>query len=386
MADDSRVYIVAPMGAEWTPIADMIVTAANPFVDVDGQIYEADSARVVRQGDELALVLKVDDPNYLIGNASNRLARIACNCENDLLVIEGAETRLARHGAEPTCWRSNMRAKHLDGLRRKWWLSAVIPSRLDSLSVPAAGRPHGRDDPLEIAIIGEIGGDRYRGLAEQIRNAGDRTIRLTIDSPGGDLKPAIEIRNAVARHHRRTEAEIIGAGVASAASIIVMAFDDRRIEQNARVMVHQCSVSGLGPTTAGELRRLASLVEDTNKGLAAIVHAATGCGIGQAQEWIECETYFSSGQAIGAGLVHGLILDRPPSVPGAPRAQFRAINGPYRSSRRATSQPPLYTSNTHFMSGQKVRHQGSVWVANRPTFFAPGLEPGVGPDWEPVNA
>lgn len=75
----------------------------------------------------------------------------------------------------------------------------------------------------------------------QALDAGVRTIRLHVNSPGGDVFSAVTIANALREqrtvHGRAVEASVEGLA-ASAASVIIQAGDPIRIGDNALIMIH----------------------------------------------------------------------------------------------------------------------------------------------------
>jgi ATP-dependent protease ClpP protease subunit len=365
-------------------IDDLTVIAADAGLWFQGQFVPADM-HIAQRGDDLVVAFSAADESWLITNPNDLVATPLERASNGLLVIDGLTLRPAGFD-DPTCWRADVSHRHLDGERRSWWAHVVVPPRVRPLTVANQGRPHGKGKPLELAIIGEIGHNgRYRGIAEQIQDAGDHSILLTIDSPGGDANEGLGIYRALARHKHRVEVEIVGQAC-SAACIIALAGDTRHIAPDGRMMLHQVHLSSYNGATAEDLRAHADRMEAINRNLAAIVHHAAKCGLAQARAWVDGETYFDAGRAITAGLAHGLIRDTPAATPSQPRARFAAIAGPYRSVRPATALAPLYGHGVRYKPGQQVRHQGRVYVATRNTFGAPTLTPDHNTmDWDEVR-
>src|SRR5258708_6469879 len=102
-------------------------------------------------------------------------------------------------------------------------------------------------DGVSIAIRDDIGPDwagcfsdeTLQGILGQYPNA--KTIRLEINSQGGDCFTAFAIYNILKRTGAFIEVLIDGLA-ASAASIIAMAGDHIEIAKNAMLMIHRCWV------------------------------------------------------------------------------------------------------------------------------------------------
>lgn len=377
----SKVYAVSelPIFAD-----DLMVVAADAFIRVGEREYPAE-VNIVAKGDERAVTAVVADPFYCVSNAGYLTARVIESELDGLWVIHGLELRPA-NGAEPTCWRDNVKGKHLDGVRRKWWISAVLPPRNRALPISAENRPRGSGNALELSIIGEIGEGRYRAreIAAHLREAEDSTIVVTLDSPGGDAQESLDIHRALVGHPCRVEIDIVGRAD-SGAFVIAMAGDHRRIIPGGKMMAHQVHIKADPGSRADDLRDLAEHMERLNRNIATVIHAASGCGLATARAWIDQEKTFGAGEAIAAGIVHELIDDIPASVPTQPKARFAAIRAPFGSVRPASALAPLYGAAQRYKAGQTVRHDGKVYAAVRNTFYAPGLEPGRGPDWQAID-
>lgn len=93
-----------------------------------------------------------------------------------------------------------------------------------------------------------------------------KTIRVHVNSPGGDVFDAVAIANALKAHPASIEMSIEGLA-ASAATIITMAGDTIRIVKNGLVMVH--NPHGFVFGTAEEMRKIAGLLDKVRDSIVA---------------------------------------------------------------------------------------------------------------------
>lgn len=152
-------------------------------------------------------------------------------------------------------------------------------------------------------VIGEdwFGGISSKAFAEALKSAGDvETIKLRVNSPGGDVFDGLAIYNQLVRHKARVEADIDGEA-ASIASIIVMAADEIRIADNAMMMIHNPWSFAVG--TADDLRDKAVLLDQVAANLVRTYAARTGQTDEAIRDWMDAETWFDAAQAREARLV-----------------------------------------------------------------------------------
>ena len=121
-------------------------------------------------------------------------------------------------------------------------------------------------------IVGE-GGVTARDVRRMLDGITAPTIRVRIDSPGGDVFDGLAIYNDLISHQARVEVEIVGLA-ASAASVIAMAGDSVEIAPAAFVMVHRSWSFALG--NAGDLRHTADVLDRVDATLTQIYSDATG--------------------------------------------------------------------------------------------------------------
>ena len=124
------------------------------------------------------------------------------------------------------------------------------------------------------------------------------TIRLRINSPGGDVFAGTAIYNALREHGARVITQIDGVA-ASIASIIALAGDEVHIAEGAFFMIHNPFMVAIGD--AEEMRRAADLLDKVRGQLAAVYVRKTGMDLGEVESLMDEETWFTAEEAVDAG-------------------------------------------------------------------------------------
>lgn len=173
------------------------------------------------------------------------------------------------------------------------------------------------DDPTvaDIHIVDFIGDwiDDYYGygvtartFVEQLAQLSDsvKTIRVHINSPGGDVFGAVNIANALREQQAskgRTVETIVDGLAASAATIIMMAGSTVRVADNALVMVHNPWSIGIG--NSADMRKLADDLDTvrntiiaTYKWHSALTEEALGA-LMDAETWMDADEALANGFA-----------------------------------------------------------------------------------------
>jgi ATP-dependent Clp protease, protease subunit len=163
-------------------------------------------------------------------------------------------------------------------------------------------------DVLNLEIYDDIGPDwlgmvSAETIAPKLNSFTGKTIRVFINSPGGDVDQSLAIYNLLLAHPALVEVYIIGLA-ASGASIIAMAGDVIYIAAAAALMVHNAwtTVSG----SADELRKTASVLDGVNKLLKKIYSARTGIPEWKLAQLLDAETWYFGQEAVDAGFVDGI--------------------------------------------------------------------------------
>ena len=118
------------------------------------------------------------------------------------------------------------------------------------------------DETAELQLFGEISSEEswwnedcvtYRDFIAELNALGEKkNINVLIQSGGGDVFAANAIYNALILNKATITGTIIGI-CASAATIILMACDKRKIAKNAILMAHNPSISLWGSYTSEDL-------------------------------------------------------------------------------------------------------------------------------------
>jgi ATP-dependent protease ClpP protease subunit len=125
------------------------------------------------------------------------------------------------------------------------------------------------------------------------------TVDVHINSPGGDVYDGLAIYHAI-KHSQATVNTHVDGLAASAASFIAMAGKEIIVGRNSRMMIHDASTMAYG--NAQDLRETADWLDEESNNIADIYAQRAG---GEASAWREtmkAEQWYSSDQAVAAGL------------------------------------------------------------------------------------
>lgn len=127
------------------------------------------------------------------------------------------------------------------------------------------------------------------------------TIHLRVNSPGGNVFSARTMEQALREHPSRIVTHIDGVA-ASAASFLPMGTDEIVIGKGAMVMIHNSRIIEWG--TAAELRKTADLLDKVDSTLVQTYadRTKTKASAEQIAAWMAAETWFTSAEAVAAGL------------------------------------------------------------------------------------
>lgn len=204
------------------------------------------------------------------------------------------------------------------------------------------------NDEVEIAVLGVIGSGWFSdGIsAKSIKNTLDqhknaKTIRVLIDSPGGDYFDGVAIMNQLKRHAAKVIVEVIGEA-SSAGSVIAMGADEIEMHQGTVMMVHRAWSCMCG--NADELRTASSMLDRIDDGLASLYTARTGKDRKEIDALVAATTFMSPDEAVNLGFADRVVpaKKRPQKDPAAsrsPRAQA-SNNIPPSPVARPENQPP----------------------------------------------
>lgn len=177
----------------------------------------------------------------------------------------------------------------------------------------------------ELHIYQAIGYDPWgegisaRQLAQQISELDVDAIDVYINSPGGDAWDGIAIMNAL-RRHRATVTVTVDALAASAASVIAMAGDHVVMNRGAELMIHEASGCVWGD--AEEMRKTASVLDKLCESYADAYAARAGGDRDTWREAMRAETWYTAEEAVEAGLADEWV-DAPSAEADFDRSAFR---------------------------------------------------------------
>jgi ATP-dependent protease ClpP protease subunit len=125
-----------------------------------------------------------------------------------------------------------------------------------------------------------------------------QTIRLHINSPGGDVFDAIAIANALRQHQASVTAMIEGL-CASAATIVAAAGDTVQVADNAIVMVHDPLTLAYG--NASDLRDVADVLDRVRDAIVATYQWHSPLDAEQLRALMAATTWMNADEAIANG-------------------------------------------------------------------------------------
>jgi len=199
-------------------------------------------------------------------------------------------------------------------------LAAVRPGEPGSLRVTAAAG--GRTDVRVYGYIGSVwdeGGITAAGFAKELDRIGDGGIDLHLNSGGGSVFDAVAMHAALLNHPSDVVSYVDGVA-ASAASFLAMAGGEVVIEKPAKMMIHDAQ--GLtygGPAEHAEMLELLNELSDT---IAEMYADRAGGKVADWRAAMRDTTWYSSAQAVEAGLADRVANDSKASAPEDRRSQL----------------------------------------------------------------
>lgn len=153
---------------------------------------------------------------------------------------------------------------------------------------------------------GENIGVTARAFVEQLAKIDDAvtTIRVHINSPGGDVFAAANIANALRDQQRtkgRTVETIIDGLAASAASVIAMAGSTVRMADNALLMIHDPWSYAIG--NAAAMRKMADDLDKVRDTIVATYKWHSGLDDAEIVALMAAETWMDAAEAKARGFV-----------------------------------------------------------------------------------
>lgn len=171
-------------------------------------------------------------------------------------------------------------------------------------------------DTAELQLFGTISSEEswwdgdcvtYRDFINELNGLGEKkSINVTIQSGGGDVFAANAIYTALMTNKAAITGTVIGI-CASAATIVLMACDSRKIAKNAILMVHNPSVSLFGSYRADELVKMAEVTEQVKKSILTAYMNRLDKTEDEISQMMDEESWYVGQEAVDAGFCDGVI-------------------------------------------------------------------------------
>lgn len=183
------------------------------------------------------------------------------------------------------------------------------------------------------------------------------SIRLHLNSPGGEVYEGIAILNTLRNHPARVTAIIDGLA-ASAASFIAAGADEVIMGRNSQLMIHDAW--GLAIGNAEDMRDMSERLDKISNNIASVYAVKAG---GNVEEWraaMLAETWYDADEAVEAGLADS-VQEAVPEAEQDARNRFdlsvfqHAPTEPSETPSKASETPPE-PEPTSLSEYQKRRH------------------------------
>lgn len=205
------------------------------------------------------------------------------------------------------------------------------------------------DGEVELSIIGVIGGGwlgdgisarSVKRWADENKDA--KSIRVLVDSPGGDYFDGVAIMNILKRHAANVTIEVIGEA-ASAASVIAMAGDTIEMHTGTDMMVHRAWTIALG--NGDDMRTAAQQLDVIDDSLGSIYAARTNKPRAEIDKLVAATTHMSAAKAVAEGFADREVPAKQKSDPSAgtkatgARAQAQTLPAAPSAAPETQTQP-----------------------------------------------
>lgn len=189
--------------------------------------------------------------------------------------------------------------------RRRGPLSSIAPADMKPWALITSGTS------AELMIYDEISwwGVDAKELATEISELTVDTIKVRINSPGGDAFDGVAIYSTLKNHPASILVQVDGLA-ASAASIIAMAGDRIEINPGAMLMIHDAWGFTMG--NAADHDKTAEMLNKLSDSMSSIY--CTRSGTGTPQTWraaMQAESWYTADEAIAAGLADAICGETP---------------------------------------------------------------------------
>jgi ATP-dependent Clp protease, protease subunit len=196
-------------------------------------------------------------------------------------------------------------------------------------------------DVLELTMLDIVGEDWWTGggitskrVQEKLAaNPKAKTIKILLNSPGGDAFEGLAIQALLKRHGARIEIEIVGLA-ASAASVIAMAGDEIAMHEGSLFMVHEPWTWAVGD--ASEMRTTAEFLDKVNASALDVYERRTGRSRVELAALVGAETWMTAHEAVKEKFATNVVEGAAPE----PATKARAAAQAFMTTRRPPRQQP----------------------------------------------
>lgn len=194
-------------------------------------------------------------------------------------------------------------------------------------------------DVLELSMLDIVGEDWWtgggitsKGVQEKLAaNPKAKTIKILLNSPGGDAFEGLAIQSLLRRHGANVEIEVVGLA-ASAASIIAMAGDTIAMHEGSLMMVHEPWTFAVGD--AAEMRTTADFLDKVNSSGLDVYARRTGRPRADVAKIVADETWMTAHEAVKEKFANSVVTGAQPE----PQTKARAAAQVFMSMRQPARQ------------------------------------------------
>jgi ATP-dependent protease ClpP protease subunit len=167
---------------------------------------------------------------------------------------------------------------------------------------PCFALQNAADESVKLYVYDVIGGweSDTEEFVKAVHGITAKTIQLHVNSPGGFVYDAVAMHEALVSHPAKVTTKIDGLA-ASAASFLALAGDEVEISPGGRMMIHDAQGVGIG--SPAEMREYADLLDAVSDDISGYYAARAGGKPGDWRAAMTATTWYSSQQAVDAGLV-----------------------------------------------------------------------------------
>lgn len=214
----------------------------------------------------------------------------------------------------------------------------------------------------ELLLYGELSDYSWWGdevtpkqFKEDLDALGDiSTLKVFINSPGGDVFAGSAIYSMLKRHQAKVEVYIDGLA-ASAASIVAMAGNTIVMPINAMIMVHNPWTFAAG--NANDLREMADTLDKISESMIAVYQERTGLGREKIIELLDAETWMTAEEAIEQGFADEIEEAKQVAASIAGKGQL-VVNGIPVDMSQYRNPPKVLVADNEGLSDNRLKLLG----------------------------